>query len=301
MVRIGIFSSFVVLASLPSLTNAQGRLADVRREVRDEPEPKPAPTTKTTENPRDSESTEHDWHVPDSPAKDEHAISVTGNDFLLALLWPLVLPRVALNDDGKHLAFTRSPYFGSYSGYQILPTEDSSQFYGNSFSDIPRRNWALRTAIDNGNDFRGLNRAGLQVHLDHTSRFGISTSWNWYRETLSNGSSDDIVIGDINLTYRFARNEIASVFAGVGVRTLSDRSRTDLGVNFTYGGDWFPVRPLVVSTVFDAGTIGSTVFVHARGTVGLMYRQIEFFGGYDFLRIGSTNLEGPLLGLRLWF
>jgi hypothetical protein len=32
-----------------------------------------------------------------------------------------------------------------------------------------------------------------------------------------------------------------------------------------------------------------------------MKRGWEVFTGYDFLRIGSVNLQGPLLGLRLWF
>src|SRR5581483_2174843 len=29
--------------------------------------------------------------------------------------------------------------------------------------------------------------------------------------------------------------------------------------------------------------------------------HFEIFGGYDFLRIGSVNLDGLMLGLRLWF
>jgi hypothetical protein len=27
----------------------------------------------------------------------------------------------------------------------------------------------------------------------------------------------------------------------------------------------------------------------------------ELLGGYDFLRLGSADLQGPFLGVRLWF
>jgi hypothetical protein len=31
------------------------------------------------------------------------------------------------------------------------------------------------------------------------------------------------------------------------------------------------------------------------------HKRWETFGGYDFLRIGTVNLQGPMVGLRLWF
>ena len=39
----------------------------------------------------------------------------------------------------------------------------------------------------------------------------------------------------------------------------------------------------------------------ARATVGVLYRGLELFTGYDYLNIGGVDLQGPLAGLRLWF
>ena len=82
---------------------------------------------------------------------------------------------------------------------------------------------------------------------------------------------------------------------------LSDRKQTDFGFNFSYGGDLFPRRPWVISTSIDAGNLGSAAVFHARGSVGAIWHGCEFFTGYDFLRVGSTNLQGPMAGVRFWF
>lgn len=107
--------------------------------------------------------------------------------------------------------------------------------------------------------------------------------------------------GVANLTFRFAQNEWVQMHTGVGVRLLTDRSDTRAGVNFLYGMDVFPTKPLVFSSLVEGGTLDSAWVLHGRGTVGVLYRRYEWFGGYDFLRIGSVNLQGPVVGLRLWF
>jgi hypothetical protein len=91
------------------------------------------------------------------------------------------------------------------------------------------------------------------------------------------------------------------MYAGLGCRLLTDDRDTRAGVNFVYGGDWFPARPLVVSASCDLGNLDAAFVVRARATVGAAWRRWEVFGGYDFLRIGSVNLQGPMLGLRVWF
>jgi hypothetical protein len=89
--------------------------------------------------------------------------------------------------------------------------------------------------------------------------------------------------------------------AGLGARLLFDRRTTQGGFNFLYGADFFPVDPVVLSTQIDLGNLPHAFVFHARGTVGWQLGRFELFGGYDFLRIGSTNFQGPLAGLRLWF
>jgi len=127
------------------------------------------------------------------------------------------------------------------------------------------------------------------------------TTWSYYHERLSCGCHDETVIGDFNVILRFAQNEVAHMYSGLGFRTMLDRRGDAYGFNFTYGSEWFPLRPLVVGAQFDAGTLGSAAVIHTRATIGAVYRRYEIYGGYDFLRIGSVNLQGPMVGVRLWF
>ena len=110
-----------------------------------------------------------------------------------------------------------------------------------------------------------------------------------------------MVIGDVNVIFRFAQNEWGMMRTGLGLRVRTDHCDSDFGFNFHYGADFFPVNPVVVSSSVDLGNLGAAGVVHLRGTVGLTRKGWEIFGGYDWLRIGDVNLQGPMLGLRLWF
>jgi hypothetical protein len=163
------------------------------------------------------------------------------------------------------------------------------------------RTWSVRLALEDGNDFRGLNRLNGRLVVDTSSRFGVQSNWDYFSERLGGGRSDETLLGDTNLTFRFAQTERVQMYAGLGFRTQADRSDTRFGFNFLYGGDVFLGEPLVLSASLDVGNLSSDLVVHGRGTVGLIYKRWEAFGGYDFLRIGSVNLQGPMLGFRVWF
>jgi hypothetical protein len=215
---------------------------------------------------------------------------------------PFYLPAAALGDRYRdRLYFAPHPYAGVYPGFQLLRVGFAEIDYTDGFADVPRRHWSVRLAMENGNDFTGLNRVGGQLKIEHTRRWGITSNWNWFHEKLGCGCTDETLLGDTNITFRFAQNEIASMYTGLGFRMLTDRRQTDYGFNFTYGGDWFPVRPIVVSANIDAGTLGHAGVFHARCSVGAIWRGVEVYGGYDFLRIGATNLQGPMAGVRFWF
>jgi hypothetical protein len=220
------------------------------------------------------------------------------------LLFPFWLPHHLLRDD-----LSRYGYFPAYPYPDVYPGYLWQGRWPHSMRDqVPKgsepegiRWWSIRVSGEDGNDFRGMNRAGLRATVDTASRFGIQSNWNFLTETLPCGCHDNTVLGDTSLTYRFAQHEQLHMYTGLGFRVLTDRSVTDWGVNFLYGLDFFPAKPVVISALFDAGNVGSAGVVHARGTLGVVKNHFEFFGGYDFIRIGSVNVQGPMLGLRLWF
>ena len=146
---------------------------------------------------------------------------------------------------------------------------------------------------------RGRNRLG-------TFPGGAGAGHVKYDDPLANmdlggGQSDETLLGDTELTYRFVQREWVQMHAGLGFRLLADRWDTRAGFNFFYGADVYPVAPLVLSTAVDLGNLDAAFVVHARFTAGVNYRNWELLAGYDFLRVGSVNLQGPLLGLRFWF
>jgi hypothetical protein len=88
---------------------------------------------------------------------------------------------------------------------------------------------------------------------------------------------------------------------GVGMNWLNDPTQTDLGVNFTYGGDFFPRKPWVISGEIDAGTLGNAGLFRFRTSLGLIFRRFETYVGYEYSDIGRTQDNFFISGVRVWF
>jgi hypothetical protein len=294
--RRGVLALVVVVVACPGL-RAQGRLEQVRREVSSQP----------SSGKGDGGSS---GGSDSGPCEDDGPSLGLGEAWapllLAGVLAPYHVPRALLKDDSRTDGyFLPWPYAEDEPGYMCLErggalkSERSST--GALLSDLEAESWSGRLSLENGNDFSGLNRLNGTLFLDTTLRLGLRTSWHYFNEALDGGRHDDLVLGDTNLTFRFAQHEQAQVYAGLGFRTLAGPGQTHWGWNFTYGADFYPVKPLVISTLLDVGSVGAAGVFHVRATAGLVYERWEVFGGYDFLRIGSVNLQGPLVGVRLWF
>ena len=222
-----------------------------------------------------------------------------GPMILEGLAAPFAVPALAVGDDYQTSSlFPRFPYAYGLPGGLWL---DRGRKEGEDSEPPGARGWYVRAQVEDGYDFRGVNRFGASAFLNTASRFGVATDWDFFTQRLPCGCYDELTVGDMNLTFRFAQTEWLQMYAGLGGRVMLDGSDTRGGFNFTYGGDVFPCKPVVISSSLDLGTLGSASVVRARSTVGLIHRHWELFGGYDFLRIGNVDLQGPLAGLRLWF
>jgi hypothetical protein len=218
---------------------------------------------------------------------------------LFAATSPFWLPPLIVEDDYQQAArFSPYPYSRVDSAYINVDGTRSDAPYGDPDFLQP---WSASLQIENGNDFNGLNRLGVRGVFDTSTRFGVRSNWDWYQENLGNGRTDETVLGDTELTFRFAQSDWLRMYAGAGFRAMEDRQTDRWGFNFTYGADIFPVWPLIISTSVDLGDLGEAFVVEARGTAGWGWRNGELFFGYDFRRIGTVNLQGLLGGFRLWF
>lgn len=204
---------------------------------------------------------------------------------------PFWAPPVMVGDHYSATGFfSRYPYVDDIDGYQMIDPDLFSEPY----------DWSLRVRGEYANDFDTLERIGGHILWEGTHRLGIDTTFNYRHEDLPAGD-DGLWHGDANLVFRFAQSEQIQMRAGFGTNWLHDDDGTDWGFNFTYGGDWYPVRPLVVSTEIDWGTLESAGLFHGRATVGVVWHGVEFYTGYDYYDVGTTQIDGLVGGLRVWY
>ena len=170
-----------------------------------------------------------------------------------------------------------------------------------TLSADPNKTWTGSFRLEYGNSFNGLSRRAADLMIENCSGAGFELGWHSYSEDLGAGLTDELHLADINLLYRVARTDHLLIRAGLGVNLLGDAFGSDAGFNMTAKADVFPAEPWVVSGEFDLGTIGDAEMFHAAGKIGLMLDRVELFGGYDYRDIGGVALQGPMVGIQVWF
>ena len=204
---------------------------------------------------------------------------------------PWWAPPCVLGDDYSRPGyFPRYPYEGDNRG--------SMYFSWDGESKPPV--WSLRATGVYGTDFSDVTQLGGRFQADWF-RFGIDSEYRRLEEELPGGDIDHASAGDLNLVFRFAQSRRVQMRSGLGVNWFDDATGSDFGFNFTYGGDWFPDDPFVISFDFDWGRIGDASLIHGRLTGGVLFRNAETFAGYDFIEIGDAPLHSLIAGVRLWF
>jgi len=134
-----------------------------------------------------------------------------------------------------------------------------------------------------------------------TESLGIDTEANYRREQLAIGMHDQLRTGDANLVFRFAQSEKLQMRSGLGMNCLTDSDASDFGFNFTYGGDWMPVRPWVISADIDWGRISHATLLHGRLTTGIQVNRVEVYTGYDHFNVGNVRINSLIGGVRISF
>jgi hypothetical protein len=266
----------LVLLNAPAAQAQDGRLQQAREEM----------SAPDREKPSSSSTSADEW--------DDAEGEFFGRSFFYSAFGLFYgLPHGLCGDDFADRGyFPRYPYADGRPGHLLIRFNDDQE---------QARGWFGRLAVEYGSDFRDLDRFNGHLLLDSCARVGVQASWSYLTESLGAVRSDDMLLADVNLVYRFAQSETVALRSGLGVRCADDRYDTRAGVNFTYGGDFFPARPWVVSGVLDLGSLGSAFVVHGRVTAGALLGGCEAFVGYDYLSIGGVEFQGPVAGLRLWF
>jgi len=274
------FFSVVLLSFLSNSVPAKGKLERIAEETRKKEK-------KRSEKTSSSES-------------EESEIGEAAGDLIADFVWPMtkfvvmapyMLPVSAAGESNEVPAeFPAHPYADGSEGYLDFGLEERD-------TDT----WALRLALEDGNDFDGVNRANFSFLLSTRWRIGLQGAFNYFTENLRHGETDELYLGDLNLVVRFAQHPKFQFRSGLGFNVLGDDEGTEFGFNFTYGADFFPARHLVVSASIDAGTLGSASVIHPRATVGAIVGDWELYAGWDHRWVGSASVWGPVIGLRFWY
>jgi hypothetical protein len=292
--------SLAITGAVPLMSTALGvTLDDVRNEVRQGPPPEEKKPTANNQH-----GSCHD--------DDDSFLGIVIND-IARIVWSSCWHRsdicyhydektsqwLSTNEDvtlatlpaEPDMYFTRYPYADGWRGYMMHE------------SWVPARPRTLtgRVSLEYGSDFDDIGRWGLKALVENYGGWGAEFDWNLYVEQLAAGGTDSLHVGDINLLYRLLEAPRMQGRLGIGGNWLSDSRETALGFNSTVKVDIYPRRPLIISGEIDYGRLGGAEMFHGNVTVGAIWDRVEFFGGYDYRKIGSVKLEGPLIGLRLWF
>lgn len=165
-----------------------------------------------------------------------------------------------------------------------------------------RLGWCtIDASAEIGSDFDGLTRTGVRLFLDTEERVGLRTDWDYYVERLACGCYDQICLGDIMGTFRFLQAEKIEMHVGAGARFLLDSGRDRAGFNMLYSFDLFPADHVHVFGSAELGGLGGATVWRLRAGVGYNWNWGGVFAGYDRLSIGGAILDGPFVGVRLWF
>ena len=205
---------------------------------------------------------------------------------------PYRLPPPELTEEYEPtlVGFAEYPYAHDYGGHFMADAPDF-QPVGSTW----------RTWFEYGSDFDTIDRYSIDIWATFEGPIGFDADFNYYTEDLGAGASDELRIGDVNVLFRFIGNPDHMAFFGIGANWMNDSAGSEIGWNFTLRTEHFPGRPIHVTTDFDAGWLGEAEHYHANISAGIIWKQIEFTAGYDYRKIGSVSLKGPMFGLQLWY
>lgn len=258
----------------------------------------------------DDDHHRHRRHYDDRYDDDDrfygYIIFESGKLAFYALTSPFWGPHAAL--DEVDVYFPRYPYDhvpGYMMGDPCLPYDEDPACAADPLRTdrwpARPRTWAARLRMEYADEFNDTERVSGHLLLTTKSRLGLDTETSYYQEQLPGGRQDELWLGDCNVVFRFAQNEHAQFRTGLGFNWLDDPVQTDFGFNFTYGADLFPRRPWVLSSTIDWGTLGEAELFRFRATAGVIVYGVEVYTGYEYLDIDTTQMNGIMGGVRIWF
>lgn len=203
---------------------------------------------------------------------------------------------VGLGDLVAKRRYAPFPYARGYRGQMRIVADGESAPRSRMFSGSVALDgaWFSPTLVRSGVDLQLVGRA-----------VGLAVDFN---PMLEIRPLDALTLGSANALMVPLLRPRVRLLVGLGVNFMIDGrahpsvERTDaMGSNATVRLAVYPVRPLVLRSRLDVGTLGDAWTYSFRATGGVMLRRFEVFGGYEARAVGRVELHGPTGGLRVFF
>ncbi|MEM6996105.1 MAG: hypothetical protein AAF721_36700 [Myxococcota bacterium] len=192
--------------------------------------------------------------------------------------------------------FNRHPYEKDSDGLILRVPQERKDDEG--------RLWSASANAETAYLGKTLWKAGFGLDVDYW-RFSVGSDLDWVVE---GRFKDALYLGSTNGRFTLIMRPRMRLRVGGGAQYMID-GRTPgqgnreyaSGPNITTDVDLFPVQPFTVSGRLDYGTLYKAPSVLAQATVGVVFRGVQVYGGYEFRRVGNVSMQGPVGGLRVWF
>ncbi|MEZ6140461.1 MAG: hypothetical protein R3B84_07815 [Zavarzinella sp.] len=294
---------FACLSGMQTLLHAQGKLSEVRTDV------KPKKDEDNDEEERKKRNAQHDDYRRRSSGGNVNPFYDDGLFLGIFLLGPEPLPKEYDPDADEVFAGNHRSWIGHlpypfYSGIDGWLLTDST-LRGSDIESLHQSDLheiAFRGGAEIGLPINDIFRLRGEVSVESaTYQWGLSTTWDYYHESLPGGRTDSTTIGTINATLRALTSQVFLLRLGMGANILTDRYQTNGGINFLFQSDIFVAEPVSLTILGETGMLGSARTSHMRASVGYHLGHMQFTMGYDHRWIGDTNLSSPFAGIHFWY
>jgi len=167
------------------------------------------------------------------------------------------------------------------------------------------RTWRLDATAEGAYAFNDTARTNAGVRI-FSGALELSASANLFVAPYGTGASvfgtviDTAWLGDVGGSLASPTADGVHFHYGGGALYWNNEGQGATGGYGSYGIDFFPLDPIIISTVAKVGGLGGQWYFDIRGTAGVSLGQIEAYVGYSHLSVGGVSLGGPLMGIRMW-
>lgn len=294
-----VFTPLVLIAMLTSISTALyaedngGQLKRARDEVRPKPStPPPGPSRPPVDN------RNHDHSYPHQHYQD------TGAGWTLFGWFGLDSSTSSTPGDSGPQGLLAYPYADDQRGWLISGLDAPADPLAPASVTVRGFGGAVRGEYTDGGD--GLQRYAAAGQLSFTF-LRVETEWHRYIEHLPGDTTDTLTIGTVGIALALPLENSFTLLIGGGVSTYHDTIGNESGWYLKAGAEMFPIRPLILNAEVWGGYIREdsydleTFMGGGRATAGVIWNRFEVFGGWQALWIESVTLDGPTVGMRVWF